>query len=179
MSASSKAQSCLRPPNQDTTPKADNRNMNSALQTQIDTDLPGKRNIFNGVLWTAIAYCCVSCLTLPFINAIWLGELPLLAVIQIPKILFAGWLRTGVVMKVIDVFGLSRGSFSPDYILARPYALAIAYLVPMIVIGIIALRRWKPADSRRGLLLAGFFVAAIVDYVCTLLFAEGRGLTIY
>jgi hypothetical protein len=37
-------------------------------------------------------------------------------------------------MVAIQHLGLSRGSFSPDYILARPYALAIAYLIPLSIL---------------------------------------------
>src|SRR6185503_21078749 len=85
-----------------------------------------ERSVFIRGLWVFIGYCGLSCLTLPFIGKFWLGELPVLATLQLPKIAVAGWLRTHVVMEAIQWLGLSKGSFSPDYILARPYALAIA-----------------------------------------------------
>src|SRR4028119_924563 len=72
------------------------------------------------------AYFVASILTLPFLDALWLGEVPVLALVQVPKTAFAGWLRTDVVMPAIVALGQSRGSFSPDYLLARPYALALA-----------------------------------------------------
>ncbi len=107
------------------------------------------------------------------------GELPVLAVIQLPKIALASWLRTHAVMETITFLGFSRGSFSLDFILARPYALAIAYLIPMIVIGIVGLRRFRCGWERRSFLTLVFLVAAAVDYTFTLVFADGRSLTIY
>src|SRR3954468_21215999 len=82
-----------------------------------------------GALRVLTAYFVVSIITLPFLDALWLGELPLPGIVQLPKTAFAGWLRTAVVMPALGPLGRSRGSFSPDYMTARPYALAIAYLV--------------------------------------------------
>lgn len=153
--------------------------MNPNLQSQADTGLRAKRDIFVRVLWFFVGWCALNCLTLPFIGRVWLGELPVLAVIQLPKIAVAGWLRTHVVMDVITFLGFSRGSFSPDYILARPYALALAYLIPMAVIGVSSLRRFRFSDERRGFVTVAFLSAAALDYVFTLIFADGRLLTIY
>lgn len=127
----------------------------------------------------AIGYCALSCLTLPLVGHVWLGEIPLLALIQIPKLAVVGWLRVHVVMEAIALWGFSRGSFSPDYILARPYALAIAYMIPMFVIGFVGL--WRPhiAVDRRAVMTLVFLAAACADYIFTLIFAEGRRLTIY
>src|SRR4029078_5978016 len=111
--------------------------MNPSLQSQADAGFQRKGDLFVRVLWFFVGYCALSCLTLPFIGRVWLGELPVLAVIQLPKIALADWLRTHVVMEAITFLDFSRGSCSPDYILARPYALAIAYLIPMAVIGAI------------------------------------------
>lgn len=121
----------------------------------------------------------LSCLTLPFMGRVWLGELPVLAVIQLPKILVAGWLRTHVVMEAITLLGLSQGSFSPDYILARPYALALAYMIPMAILGVIILRRCSFSDERLRFVAVAALVLAVLDYACTLTFADGRTLTIY
>jgi hypothetical protein len=94
------------------------------------------------------------------------------AVVQLPKIVVTGWLRTHLVMKAIKLLGFSRGSFSPDYMLARPYALAIAYMIPTLVIGFMGLRRARFPFDRRGLLTLLFFIAAAVDYVLTLTFYD-------
>jgi hypothetical protein len=153
--------------------------MNPNPQSQANAGLRAERGIFARVLWFLVGYCAISCLTLPFIGRVWLGELPVLAVIQLPKIAVAGWLRTHVVMETITFLGFSRGSFSPDYILARPYALALTYLIPMVVIGFIGLRRSRFIDRRRNFVTVIFLVAAAIDYVFTLIFADGRYLTIY
>ncbi|MEN6365628.1 MAG: hypothetical protein ABFC88_02305 [Thermoguttaceae bacterium] len=93
------------------------------------------------LVWLLIGYFALCSVTIPFINAWWLGELPVLAVIQLPKIVFAGWLRTEVVMKAIQLLELSHGSSSPDYSMARPYGLALAYLLPLgIVLSVFWLR---------------------------------------
>jgi hypothetical protein len=138
-----------------------------------------KRDAFVTVLLCLTGYCVISSFTLPFINSIWLGELPLLALIQLPKLIVAGWLRKDVVMEAIHVLGLSKGSFSPDFVLARPYALAIAYLVPLILIAVISWWKYRSLSPRRRPVLAGLFVAAAIDFVVTLIFADGRYLTIY
>lgn len=153
--------------------------MNPSLQSQADNGIRAKTDIFLNVLWFFIGWCALSCLTLPFIGRVWLGELPILAVIQLPKIAIAGWLRTHVVMETITFLGFSRGSFSPDYILARPYALALAYLIPLAFIGVASLRRFRFRDEQLGFVAVALLVMAVIDYVCTLTFADGRFLTIY
>lgn len=136
-------------------------------------------DLFTKVLQFFIGYFAVSCLTLPFIGRVWLGELPLLALIQLPKTGLANWVRKDVVMPALKFLGLSQGSFSPDYILARPYALAIVYLLPMIIIAVIGLRRSPSTPDRRRFLTIAFLIAATIDYLFTLFFADGRHLTIY
>jgi hypothetical protein len=125
-----------------------------------------------------VAHCVVSVLTLPFIDELWLGEVPVLVVVQTAKTALAGWLRTEVVMRAIAALGLSRGSYSPDYAAAGPWALAIVYLAPLAVLLGLLWVRTRPAQPVRFwacLLL----VAAAVDFCFTLRFASGPGLTIY
>lgn len=130
------------------------------------------------MLRSLIVYCLLCTLTIPFINAIWLGEIPVLALIQLPKIEYADWLRSGHVMQAIRLLGLSSGSASPDRILARPYALAIAYLYPLaILIAVLWMRtRMKQPYRRLTVLL---LIAAAIDFAATLMFAHQRFLTIY
>ncbi len=81
-------------------------------------------------------------------------------------------------MAAIRRLGLSRGSFSPDYILARPYALAIAYLIPL---GILLATLWvrkRLAPPYRHWTIA-LILVAIVDFCFTLTFAGGPGSSIY
>ena len=130
------------------------------------------------LVWLLIGYFAVCSVTIPFINAWWLGELSVLAVIQLPKIVLAGWLQTEIVMKAIRLLGLSYGSFSPDYSMARPYGLALAYLIPLgIALSAFWLRK-RGAQSRLWLGWA-LVAVALVDYGMTLIFAHQRFLTIY
>ncbi len=124
------------------------------------------------------AYGVVSALTLPLLDRLWLGEMPLLALIQVPKVEFAQWLCRNVVMTAIQRLGLSRGSFSPDYILARPYALAITYLLTLgILIATVWVRTRKAAPYRHWSYV--LIIVAFLDYWFTLIFAGGPGLSIY
>lgn len=130
------------------------------------------------LLKSAAIYCFVSVLTLPLWKEWWLGELPPLAIFQLPKVEFAKWLCERMVMSVMGPLGLSRGSYSPDYIAARPYALAIAYLVPLVVLlAIVWLRRRRVAPYLRWTCV--LLVAAVVDFVFTLVFVGGPGPTLY
>lgn len=67
------------------------------------------------VAWCASGDFAVSTLTLPFANVIWHGELPPLALIQLPKSLLKSAVHE-TLMFAIESLGMSRGSFSPDYI---------------------------------------------------------------
>jgi hypothetical protein len=146
--------------------------------SHLELDGRPRRSVFVAVLWFFVGYWVLSCVTLPFLDKFWFGEIPLLAIFQIPKIAVADWLRMNVVMKWIEILGLSSGSFSPDYILARPYALALAYLVLVAVLGAFArVSRFRLAEQRR--VVGAFFLMAIVDYFMTLGLAGGPGFSIY
>jgi hypothetical protein len=123
-------------------------------------------------------YFAISIVTLPFVDALWLSDLPLLAIVQVPKLTIAGWLRTDVVMPVTSVLGLSAGSFSPDFIMARPYALALAYLIPVAVLlatGCVGKRMVRPYPLWSCVLLG----AAVLDCLLTLRMSATPGLTLY
>jgi hypothetical protein len=125
-----------------------------------------------------IAYLVISIVTLPFLNAFWIGELPVFALIQVPKIELALFVRVHIVMEALKPLGLSRGSFSPDYIRAGPYALVITYLslLLLIVAGVWRLTRMRAPFLRLTLILIAL---AIVDFFCVLFFSRGPSLTIY
>lgn len=138
------------------------------------------RGMFVTMLWFFIGYGALSCLTVPFTRHFWIGEIPTLALIQMPKILMAEWLRTHVVMEMVKFLGFSSGSFSPDYILARPYALALAYLLVMVIIGGIGwCFRFHFTDRQWRFVVTMFLATAIIDYLLTLTFTKGPGFTIY
>ena len=126
-----------------------------------------------------LGWCLLSIVTLPFIPFLWLSELPVLVLIQLPKLTLANWLRLHVVMPAIKVFGYSSGNFSPDFILARPYALAIAYLIALVPL--VAITGWhaRKTGRRPGWLTFFLLVAILIDYLATLAFGHTRSLTIY
>lgn len=139
---------------------------------------PTTRDWTLAALKGCVIYFVVSMATLPFVDALWLGELPVVAVPQLPKVLIAGWFRTGVVMPAIGVLGLSSGSFSPDYVMARPYALALAYLVPVVALLAVTWLRRRMARPYRFWSCLLLCVAAL-DYLLTLRLTHTPGLTLY
>ena len=74
-----------------------------------------------------VGYFVGSMLTLPFINALWIGRMPVIALVQVPKIGLANWILRNVAVPTIKMLGLSKDAPSPDYILTKPYALVAAY----------------------------------------------------
>ena len=130
------------------------------------------------VLKVLAAYGVLSIITLPLIDVWWIGELPMLALPQVPKTGIADELRRAMVMHLLGPLGLSRGSFSPDWTLARPYALAVVYVVPLTVWLTMIARRTGMQPPHRHWAIA-VVVLAIIDYAMTLLLASGPGLSIY
>ncbi len=115
------------------------------------------------------AYLTLSILTLPFIGDVWSGEIPVLALFQIPKIKVALWLRSDVVMPLIKILGLSAGSVSPDSIMARPYGLLLSYLIPSVFLFGFLLTggRFRGINRRWALIVGGVMV---VDYLFVMIF---------
>lgn len=139
---------------------------------------PSRRPWTDRLLKAIALYFIVSIVTVPFIDELWLGEMPLLALIQLPKTEPAHWLRRHVVMPAIKMLGLSRGSVSPDYGMAGPYALAAAYL---LLLGPVLTTAWVRArkTGHRSIWPWILVSAAIIDACCLLRFGRGPGLTIY
>ena len=130
------------------------------------------------ILKSLVFYCVASSMTLPFLDAIWFGEIPPLAIIHSPKTEFGNWIRSSLVMPAIKWLGYSRGSFSPDYILARPYALALAYFAPLVLLcGGLWWRTGLVPPYRRWFCV--LLILAVLDFCLMLIFAGGPGFTIY
>lgn len=130
------------------------------------------------ILKSLVVYFVVSLVTLPFLSAIWLGEIPLLALVQLPKVQFANWLRVSVLMPMIRWLGMSSGSFSPDFRLASPYGLILAYSIPLGLLFVFFFWRGRLGPPRRRWLCV-LFTLVVLDFCFTMLFARGPGLTIY
>jgi hypothetical protein len=93
-------------------------------------------------------YLVVSSLTLPFLDSVWVGKVPVVALIQLPKTQLANWLMDHGIIPAIRMLGLSPGSPSPEQIMARPYALVAAYLIPF---GLLLLIAWMRTRLTRRL----------------------------
>lgn len=131
-----------------------------------------------GALRFGLVCCGLSIVTLPFIDWVWLGEIPLLALIQSPKLTVAHWCRSEMVMPAIKSLGFSHGSFSPDYTLARPYGLLLTYAIPVVLAGASLLLPGCCGDRSRRLVL-WLLLALAVDAVCTWFLTAQRGLSLY
>ena len=124
----------------------------------------------------ACSYFAVSALTLPFANTIWFGELPPLALIQLPK----SFLKSAVheiLMFVIYSLGMSRGSVSPDYIATHDWAMGVmtAAAALLLVAAFLLLRR----VSCRGKLIAIVLICASIDGIVTFWFDNAFNLKLF
>ncbi len=124
----------------------------------------------------ACIYYAVSALTLPFVNVIWVGELPPLALIQLPK----SFLKSGVhkiLMLSLNVFGMSRGSFSLDYIATHDWAMGVMTVATawLFVACILLLRR----VSYRQKLVSIVLICALVDGIVTFWFDKTFNLKLF
>src|SRR5437763_1011003 len=113
-----------------------------------------------------VTYSAVSSLTLPFLDKLWVGDLPVLAVVQLPKMQLTKWLMHDAVIPLIRMLGLSPGSASPEYAMAGPYALVAAYLIPL---GLLLLILWIRTRFARPLWMWAWLLVifAAIDIYCT------------
>jgi hypothetical protein len=127
---------------------------------------------------SSIVYFVLSIATLPYEDSLWLGEAPVLAILQLPKTDFAHWSCSIIIYRVMGPLGLSRGSFSPDWSAAKPYALALAYVIP--IGGMLAVIAWRTRMAAPYRYWAVALVTlAVIDYLMMRAYASGPGLSIY
>ena len=120
-------------------------------------------------------YYLVSAVTLPLVNKLWLGELPLLAIVQLPKSVVKSVVHQ-VLMSMVHSFGLSRGSFSPDYMATHGWAMIAMVTVPaLFVIVVFSLMRSLP----RCRLIGALVTCAALDAIVTLWFDSVSNLKLY
>jgi hypothetical protein len=124
----------------------------------------------------AAIYYLLSALTLPIVNKLWFGELPLFGIVQLPKSFLKSIVHDAL-MFVMNGVGLSRGSFSPDYIATHGLAMVVMTTAPaLLLIVVLKLFRRLP---HRGRLIAVVFVCATIDAVVTLWFDAVSSLKLY
>jgi hypothetical protein len=123
-------------------------------------------------------YYLLSTTTLPFLDSWWIGEIPPLALIQLPKLSVAEQLRSGAVLQLLSRVVGSLGSYSPDFHRARPYALAIVYVVPLLSLWAVLLLRSRHVGPYRTRFLV-LSVSALLDFAATLALGSTRTFSLY
>jgi hypothetical protein len=124
----------------------------------------------------AAIYYLLSALSLPLVNKIWFGEVPPLSIIQLPKS-FLKSVAHDVLMSAMNGLGLSRGSFSPDYMATHGWAMGIMTVAPALLL-VLVLARLRRLPNKRRLILA-VLVCAVMDAVVTFLFDNVSSLKLF
>ncbi|MCO6457836.1 MAG: hypothetical protein J5I93_21225 [Pirellulaceae bacterium] len=142
----------------------------------------GARQLWRRVLAVAIgvviAYYAFSSATLPWADDVWLGEVPLLAFPQLPKMHLKSVLQDGLIA-LLPLFGLDAGSPSPNSIRTHPWAMVLtAAGPPLLVIGLLLLPRSGRVGRRRALIAAVLAVATI-DGLVTFWFDSTSRLSLF
>ena len=102
-------------------------------------------------------------MTLPFANKVWLGEIPLLGLIQLPKSVLKSVVQD-ILLAALNGVNASSGSYSMDYITTHGWAMLNMVAVPPVML-IAVLTCLQRLPSRRWLvilMLAGAFIDAAV-----------------
>lgn len=121
-------------------------------------------------------YYIASALTLPFVNAVWIGEVPILAAFQVPKSLLKSVVHE-LLMFALRAMGMSNGSFSPDYIATHGWAMAIMVTTPALLM--IAVLLFAQRTTQRRNLFLVLVACATLDAVTTLWFDHVSSLKLY
>src|SRR5262249_37775788 len=117
--------------------------------SQLDDDAPPPdvhpvpktswlRLISVALVGLAIYYYTYSFLTLPFVDDLWFGGIPPLAIVQLPKSMLNHRIQDYLI-SWLPSLGLASGSPSPDMMLTGPWALGLTVTLPALVILGIAL----------------------------------------
>lgn len=129
-----------------------------------------------GMMWLVGGYCLLSALTLPFAPSVWLGELPVLALLQLPKMAIHDGAQS-LLMQLRTALGWSSGSPSPDMIATQPYAMAMMVTLPaLVLLAAAAVSRSLWSVRRSAVFLAA---AASLDAVVSIWFEQTSRLSLF
>ncbi|HBE69082.1 MAG TPA: hypothetical protein DDW52_13110 [Planctomycetaceae bacterium] len=147
----------------------------SSISSVADTTYAGRRwpTVLGAV---ACLYYGASALSLPFANAIWLGEIPLLATVQVPKSFLKSVVHDGLLC-VVHALGLSSGSASPDYSATHGWAMLVMVAAPALLI-VFVLGFWSHGQVRTRL-VAAVLLLATLDALVTFWFDSSYSLELY
>ena len=139
---------------------------------------PTPQSLNPRLLQAVLIYFVASLCTLPFMAHVWIGEIPVFAMIQLPKVSLAGWIVSVILLPFVQWVGWSQGSFSPDYAMTRPWGLAIVYVLLGFFLLLWYWRRrfWFARHPKWIVWPLALFV---FDYLWTLAFRSTPGLSIF
>ena len=132
--------------------------------------------------WPAIAsllacsYYVVSALSLPFAGRFWVGELPVLAVPQLPKSFLKSAFQH-LLLGMVEALGLSRGSRSPDYLATHDLALGLMLALPAVALAVALLLPKRVPN--RGWWIAAVLLGAAIDAAVTFWFDHSFSLKLF
>ncbi len=124
----------------------------------------------------ACVYYGISAITLPFVNSVWFGEIPPLAVFQFPKP-FIKAIVHDLLLDAMHFLGISYGSASPDYGATHFWAMGIMVAAPAFFI--VAVFAVLPRDRMRNKLIAAVLFFASIDAIVTICFDYSSSLKLY
>lgn len=95
-----------------------------------------------------VYYYSYSFLTLPFADKFWFGEIPLFALVQLPKEKLNDAVQDFLI-SLLPSLGLASGSPSPDMILTHPWALGVTVTTPglILLIALVLMPRGLPKTT--------------------------------
>ena len=122
-----------------------------------------------------VLYYLLSSVTLPFANRFWLGEIPPLALIQIPKSWLHHEIQAGLIW-LLHVLEMNSGSTSPDMIRTQPWAMTMMCMLPPATV-LLAARclRWRCPRYQLAILI----VLAACDAAVTFWFERTSSLSLF
>ena len=128
------------------------------------------------ILICAAFYYAASAATLPFANTWWVGEVPVLSLIQTPKAI----LLSAIHQPLFHIFGssnLSHGSHSPDYMTTHGWAMVVMLTAPALVLVAVLFYQLSAPTRRRW--IAFLVLLAALDGVTTMLFENYSNLKLF
>ncbi|KAA5543222.1 hypothetical protein FYK55_13175 [Roseiconus nitratireducens] len=131
------------------------------------------------IVGCSICYCIyyvTSIVTLPFADDVWIGELPVFAIVQWPK----AWLNStiqGFFISLLPSLGLDSGSASPDRILTSSWALTATVVLPPLLM--LCVLRFLRKGRLKTLLVRLVVAIALLDAAVTCWFDSTSRLSIF
>ena len=154
----------------------DNPYLATGQLQQDETAVPRSHRWLNWLTITASVYYIISAVTLPFANKVWIGEIPVFGLIQLPKA-FVKSVIHDVILHAVHRLGYSAGSASPDYGMTHPWAMSSMTAIPAILL--ITTLLCLKSGRTRVLYLIAVIACATIDAVVTLWFDAASSLKLY